>query len=64
MVEPVRFEFEITLRKAEVLDVVARCEEAVELAERTDHPEIAFVIEGVRRFVLDRLTGGGESLDG
>lgn len=53
----------IRLGKAELFDVVARCEDAVELAEAADQSEIAFVIEGVRRFLLDRLTGGRDGLD-
>ncbi len=63
MMEPVGFGLEITLYKAEVFDVVARCEEVVELAEGADQPEIAFVVEGVRRFLLDRLMGGRGGLD-
>ncbi len=61
--EPVGFGLGITLGKAEVFDVVARCKDAVELAEASDQSEIAFVIEGVRRFLLDRLTGGRGGLD-
>jgi len=61
MLEP-GFALEITLHKTEVVDVVARCKDAVELAEAADQSEIAFVIEGVRRFLLDRLTGGRDSL--
>ena len=34
MAEPVGFGVEITLDRREVFDVVARCEEVVELAER------------------------------
>lgn len=59
----VGFGLGITLGKAELFDVVARCEDAVELAEAADQSEIAFVIEGVRRFLLDRLTGGRDGLD-
>jgi hypothetical protein len=58
MMEPVELGPEITLEKAEVFDVVARCEEAVDLAEKLDLPEMAFLIEGVRRFLLGRLMGG------
>jgi len=61
--EPVVFGLEITLGKAEVFDVVARCDEVVELAEGADQPEIAFVIEGIGRFLLDRLMGGRGDLD-
>ena len=57
MVEPVEFEVEITLARAEVFDVVARCEEAVERAETVGEPELALLIEAVRRFLLGRLTG-------
>ncbi len=59
MVEPVGFGVEIMLGKAEVLDHVAQCEEAVELAEAAGQAEIAFQIEGVRRVLLGRLMGDG-----
>ena len=64
MWEPVRFETEITLDKHDVLDVVSRCEEAVERAESVDEPELAFLVEGLRRFLLARLLGDCASLDG
>jgi hypothetical protein len=57
MAEPVGFGVELTLDRREVFDVVARCEEVVELAERAAQSEIAFMVEGVRRFLLGRLTG-------
>ncbi len=63
MTEPVKFKAEITLSRGEVFDVVARCEEAVERAEIADAPDLAFVIEGVRRFLLGRLTGSAGGLD-
>ena len=63
MVEPVEFEVEITLARAEVFDVVARCEEAVERAEAVGESELALWIEGVRRFLLGRLTGSPGGLD-
>jgi hypothetical protein len=47
MAEPVEFGVEITLDRGEVFDVVARCEEVVELAEVAAQPEIAFLVEGV-----------------
>jgi hypothetical protein len=51
--------------KAEVLDYVAQCEEAVELAEAAGQAEIAFQVEGVRRVLLGRLMGDGSvDLDG
>jgi hypothetical protein len=55
---------EITLDRREVFDVVAGCEEVVELAERAAQSEIAFMVEGVRRFLLGRLTGSPGGLDG
>lgn len=64
MAEPVEFGVEITLDRGEVFDVVARCEEVVELAEPAAQPEIAFLVEGVRRFLLGRLTGSPGGLDG
>jgi hypothetical protein len=64
MAEPVQFPDEITLSKGEVLDVVARCDEVVELAEDAGQVEIGFAVEGVRRFLLGRLMGEGGSLDG
>lgn len=63
MTEPVEFKAEITLSRGEVFDVVARCEEAVERAEMADAAELAFVIEGFRRFLLGRVTGGSGGLD-
>ena len=63
MAEPVEFGIEITLDRGEVFDVVARCEEVVELAEPAAQPEIAFLVEGVRRFLLGRLTGSPGGLD-
>ena len=64
MAEPVDFGVEITLERGEVFDVVARCEEVVELAEVAAQPEIAFLVEGVRRFLGGRLTGSPGGLDG
>ena len=64
MAEPVEFGIQITLGRGEVFDVVARCEEVVELAEDASQPEIAFLVEGVRRFLLSRLTGNPGALDG
>ena len=52
------------LDRGEVFDVVARCEEVVELAEVADRPEIALLVEGMRRFLLGRLTGSRGGLDG
>ena len=63
MAEPVEFKVEITLSRGEVFDVVARCEEAVERAEIAGVPELAFTIEGVRRFLLGRLAGDLGGLD-
>ncbi len=63
MDEPVEFASEITLSKDEVLDLVARCEEVVGMAERADGVEIGFAVEGVRRFLLGRLLGEGGSLE-
>ena len=63
MADPVEFKAEITLSRGEVFDIVARCEEAVERAEMADAPELAFVIEGVRRFLLGRLAGSPGGLD-
>jgi hypothetical protein len=62
--EPVEFGIEVTLDRGEVFDVVARCEEVVELAEAASQPEIAFLVEGVRRFLLGRLIGSVGGLDG
>jgi hypothetical protein len=63
MSEPVEFALEITLSRGEVFDVVARCEDAVERAETVGEPELAFLIEGLRRFLLGRLTGSTGGLD-
>lgn len=57
MFEPVEFATEITVRKTEVFDIVARCEEAIERAEIAGETELAFGIEGIRRFLLGRLMG-------
>ena len=43
MAEPVDFGVEITLERGEVFDVVARCEEVVEVAERAAQSESAFM---------------------
>lgn len=64
MWEPVRFEAEVTLTKHDVFDVVARCEAAMERAEATGEAELAFLIEGLRRFLLGRLIGDAAPLDG
>ena len=63
MAEPVEFRPEITLTRDEVLEVVARCEEVVEQAVAAEHAEIGFAIEGVRRFLLGRLTGADGDFD-
>lgn len=63
MAEPVEFGAEITLGRAEVFDVVARCEEGVELAEAAGQSEIAFLIDGMRRLLLGRLMGSRGGLD-
>ncbi|MDQ4134291.1 MAG: hypothetical protein M3179_14080 [Actinomycetota bacterium] len=63
MAEPVEFRPEITLTRDEVLEVVARCEELVEQAAAAGHTEIGFAIEGVRRFLLGRLTGADGGFD-
>ncbi len=63
MDEPVEFASEITLTKDEVLDVVARCEEVVGMAEQTAAVEIGFAVEGVRRFLLGRLMGESGGLE-
>ena len=64
MVEPVEFRPQITLSRDEVLEVVARCEEVVEQAGAAGHAEIGFAIEGIRRFLLGRLTGADGDFDG
>ncbi|MDQ6727086.1 MAG: hypothetical protein M3066_13095 [Actinomycetota bacterium] len=64
MAAPVEFGVEITLDRGEVRGVVARCEEVVELAEAAAQPEIAFLVEGVRRFLVGRLIGAPGRLDG
>ena len=61
--QPIEFRAEITLTRSEVFDVVALCEEAVELAEAGGQAEIAFAVEGVRRFLLGRLTGCAGGVD-
>lgn len=61
--EPVRFEREITLGCGEVLDLVAACEDMLDQAEQAGQMTIAFGIEGVRRFLLDRLCGGSGRMD-
>ena len=63
MMEPVEFALEITLSRGEVFDVVARCEDAVERAGAVGEAELAFLIEGLRRFLLGRLTGSAGGLD-
>ena len=63
MLEPVEFGPEITLRRSEVFDVVALCEEAIERAEIAGETEVAFRMEGVRRFLLGRLMGVGGAPD-
>lgn len=63
MMGPVEFALEITLSRGEVFDVVARCEDAVERAEAVGEAELAFLIEGLRRFLLGRLTGSAGGLD-
>lgn len=63
MWERVQFESEITLTKTDVLDLVARCEEAVERAESVGEAELAFRIEGLRRFLLGRLMGEATAPD-
>jgi hypothetical protein len=63
MVEPVEFLPRVTLTRDEVLEVVARCEDVVEAAEAAGHAEIGFAIEGVRRFLLGRLTGDEGGVD-
>ncbi len=57
MVEPVEFPSEITLAKHEALDLVAACDELLDLAEAGGHFEVAFTVEGMRRLVLGRLLG-------
>ena len=64
MGEPVQFEVEITLTKYDVFDLVARCEEAMEGAETVGEAELAFLLEGVRRFLLGRVIGDPAPLDG
>jgi hypothetical protein len=51
MSEPVRFPDEITLTKAELLDVIARCDEVAALAGAAGQVEIEFAVEGVGRFL-------------
>ncbi len=65
MSEPVRFPDEITLTKAEVLDVIARCDEVAALAGAAGQVEIEFAVEGVGRFLFGRLLGepGGWTTD-
>jgi len=60
--EPVEFGAEIARDQDEVF-VVARCEEVVEQAEAAEQPEIAFMIDGIRRFLLGRLTGSPGGLE-
>ncbi len=61
--EPVEFALEITLSRREVFDVVAHCEEVVDRAEAVGEAELAFQIDGLRRFLLGRLTGSAGALD-
>lgn len=63
MAEPVGFRGEITLTKDEVLDVVARCHDALTLADESGQLEIGFAVEGIRRFLLGRLMGEPGGLD-
>ena len=52
MMEPVEFGPELPPHRAEVLDVAARCEETKVAAGVVGQPEIAFLGEGTRRFLL------------
>jgi len=55
--ELVHFLPEITLKKAEVLDVVTSCDEILEQADGLGAVEIAFGAEGIKRLLLGRLMG-------
>ncbi|MDQ6798433.1 MAG: hypothetical protein M3011_10540 [Actinomycetota bacterium] len=57
MDELVRFLPEITLTKAEVLDVVTSCDEIMEQAEAAGAMEAGFAAEGIKRLLFGRLMG-------
>jgi len=58
------FGSEITLSRAEVFDVAARCDEIVGHAEARGDLSIAFSVDSIRQFVLGRLMGEPGSLEG
>jgi hypothetical protein len=54
----------ITLSKAEVFDVVARCDEVVGHAAAWGDLSVAFGVDSIRQFLLGRLMGDPGGLDG
>ena len=63
MAERADFRSEITLSRAEVFDVVARCDEVVTYAEAAGELGIAFAADSVRKLLLGRLMGEAGGLD-
>ena len=63
MAERAEFRSEITLRRDEVFDVVARCDEVVTCAEAAGELGIAFAADSVRKLLLGRLMGEAGGLD-
>ncbi len=63
MAERAAFAESITLTRAEVLDVVARCDEVVGHAEELGEVSIAFAVDSVRKLLLGRLMGQAGGLD-
>ncbi len=61
MDELVEFVAEITLTKAEVLDVVTSCDEIAEQAEALGALEAVFGAEGIKRLLLGRLMGDDQA---
>ncbi len=59
--ERVLFAATIRLTKDEVLDIVARCDEMVEQAERLGSVEIGLAADAVRRLLLGRLMRASRS---
>ncbi len=63
MAERAEFRDEVTLSRADALDVVARCDEVVAHAESIGQTSIAFAVDAVRKLVLGRLMGEAGGLD-
>ncbi len=53
----------ITLRRDEVFDIVARCDEIVGHASAMGDLSVAFGVDSIRQFLLGRLMGEPGGLD-